>query len=340
MQLSQQHTQPWLRSSGTNIFATIGICLLTWIFCACGFSEEKTAVVKDDTDGIENLENGEAILSLIQQGKTFSRIISLYGAHTENLVFMGAKNKLVGVSRGDDKALGLPVFDPKSGAENFLAARPDLVLMRPMHERAYKGLVSQLEQSGVTVLALQPCSPQQMFSYWLALGALSGQRTQAENMINEFKAKLTALQNGRIPQDMAKRKRVYFESMHDKVKTFSPDSIAIYVLESAGGVNIATDAASVQGSNIAAYNKERVFLHADEIDFFLAQQGKMNDITEDQIRKDFALLPAIKEGRILILDEEKVSRPTPRLLESISLLLDRFYGQLGNTKKMVKGEAK
>jgi len=332
--------------SGATLLSTLCATLIGICVCLCAGirtcpAEDATFVASGSTaddSGIRSIENGGAVAALIAKGKTFSRIISLYGAHTENLVLMGAKETLVGVSRGDEESLGLPVFDVKSGAENFLAARPDLVLMRPMHARAYQGLVTQLENAGVVVLALQPRTATEMFSYWQALGALCGHRPQADGMVDGFKKKLAALQAGRIPDDLQKRKRVYFESMHDKVKTFSPDSIALYVLDAAGGVNVATDAVAVRGSNIAAYGKERIFSHADTIDFYLAQCGAMNDVTEEKIRADYGLLPAVREGRVVVLDEGIVSRPTPHLLEGVSLLLDRFYGQRVDHESRVKGE--
>ena len=64
--------------------------------------------------------------------KPFDRIISLYGAHTENLFAMGAGEQIIGVSPHEDypaEALRKPVFSYHDDPEKFLAGRPDLVLV-------------------------------------------------------------------------------------------------------------------------------------------------------------------------------------------------------------------
>ncbi|MFZ2040861.1 MAG: ABC transporter substrate-binding protein, partial [Desulfobacterales bacterium] len=67
--------------------------------------------------------------------KPFGRIISLYGAHTENLFALGLEREIIGVTRHESyppAAAHKPVFSYHDDPEKFLAARPDLVLVRPM----------------------------------------------------------------------------------------------------------------------------------------------------------------------------------------------------------------
>lgn len=100
--------------------------------------------------------------------RPFTRIISLYTAHTENLLAMGAGNALIGISRacaGLPGAAGRQVFSTHDGPERFLVAKPDLVLIRPMIDNGYPNLVQRLEKSGVTVLSLQPAGVEEMLEY-------------------------------------------------------------------------------------------------------------------------------------------------------------------------------
>ncbi len=99
----------------------------------------------------------------------FERIISLYGAHTENLFALGANTALIGVSRHDHyppEVRRKPVFSYHDGLERFLAAGPDLVLIRPMIDRGYAPLVEGLEKNGITVVSLQPAAVDDMYAYW------------------------------------------------------------------------------------------------------------------------------------------------------------------------------
>lgn len=265
-------------------------------------------------------------------GAPFKRIISLYPAHTENLLALGLGQEIVGITSGDETPalLGRAQFSANDTPEKFIAAKPDLVLIRPMISRAHPQLVSQLREAGLTIVSLQPTTIEEMFSYWQTLGELTGRASAAAAMIQRFRGDLATLQQtrDRVPAD--KRPRVYFESIHARMKTFAPSSIAVFVLESAGGINIAADATARHSTNIAAYGKEHILAHAAEIDIYLAQQGKMNQVTREIIAAEpgFQAIKAVREGKIFLIDEELVSRPTMRLLQGISQVHTMLYPDL------------
>jgi iron complex transport system substrate-binding protein len=265
--------------------------------------------------------------------KPFSRIISLYPAHTENLFSLGLDQEIIGVYKSDDfpdRVNDKKKYSYREDAEKFIAARPDLVLIRPMIARGYANLVAQLQKAGITVVSLQPRSVAEMYDYWRTLGILTGRQTRAESMITGFKEQLAAMAAAvkKIPAEA--RKRVYFEAIHGKMKTFAPTSMAIFALESAGGVNVAIDAAQVRNTNIAAYGKERILARSSEIEVYLAQQGKMNRVDVQTIKDEpgFAAIKAVRQEQIYLIDEKLVSRPTMRLLEGIRRIGRILYPEL------------
>ncbi|MBU1639140.1 MAG: ABC transporter substrate-binding protein [Proteobacteria bacterium] len=270
---------------------------------------------------------------VIRFDKPFSRIISLYPAHTENLFSLGLSSEIIGVASGDDfpaAALTKNTFHYREDAEKFIAAQADLVVVRPMIMRAYPQLMEQLAQAGVTVVSLQPTSIEEMFVYWHKLGMLTGREDEAARMVARFQKELAELVRRTASLAPEHRKKVYFEAIHSKMKTFMPTSLAIFVLESAGGSNIGADAEQVRDTNIAYYGKERILAKGAEIDVFLAQQGVMNRVDEELIRNEpgFMAIKAVREGRIAFVDEELVSRPTFRLLEGIRQLGGMLYPEL------------
>ncbi len=260
----------------------------------------------------------------IQVDAPFTRIISLYGAHTLNLKTLGLNEEIIGVCPMDEWA-GKPEYSYHDGLEKFLAARPDLVLIRPMIDRAYAALVKGLEKAGIVVVSLQPGSLDEMFDYWVVLGTLTGKGDQARQMIASFKDEVAKI--GTLTRALPNKKRVYFEAIHSRMKTFTPGSMAIFALETAGGVNLARDASSVRGTNIAFYGKERILSHAHEIDVYLAQKGTMNQPTLEMIKDEpgFNVIRAVKENQIFIVDEKIVSRPTMDLLKGIHTIAEILY---------------
>jgi iron complex transport system substrate-binding protein len=259
---------------------------------------------------------------------SFKRIISLYGAHTENLFSLGCARQIVGVpqnTRYPAEAQQIPAFHYREGAEKFLAARPDLVLVRPMIARGYPRLVEKLRASGIVVVSLQPGNIEEMFLYWRILGLLTGHQQQAEAMVKKFQKRVADFRER--SQKIQPKKRVFFESIHQKMKTFAPDAMAVFALECAGGINLAKDAIPVRGTNIADFGKERILALGSQIDVYLAQIGPMNRPTLATINGEpgFHLIKAIRTGDVYLIDETIVSRPTMRLLEGIATIGRLLY---------------
>lgn len=292
--------------------AILLLVLLSIVFDGFSMAGEDAAVIRDQAGRI------------IPVKVPFTRIISLYGAHTHNLKDLGLDKEILGVCPGDDWE-DKPIFSYHDGLEKFLAARPYLVLVRPMIDQGYPQLIKGLERAGITVASFQPSDVNEMFDYWMILGQLTGKTDQAQKMVHQFKNEITRIQ--KITSGLPYKKKVYFEAIHDRMKTFTPGSMAIFALESAGGINIAADAPSVRGTNIAFYGKERILSKAREIDVFFSQKGTMNQPTVAMIVNEpgFGVIKAVQEGRIFIVDEKQVSRPTMDLLEGVKTIGKFLY---------------
>ncbi|MFA7346173.1 MAG: ABC transporter substrate-binding protein [Desulfurivibrionaceae bacterium] len=284
------------------------------------------------------------------EGKTitvvrpYTRIISLYPAHTENLISLGLGAEIIGIEGADSD---LPQLRDKKhysyheDPEKIIGARPDLVLVRPMIERSSPQLMATLRQAGITVVSLQPNTVGEIFDYWRALGLLTGRTRQAEEMVATFQAELAAIRKIVAKVGEKARAKVYFEAIHTKMKTFAQESIAMYVLQQAGGVNVAADASQVRETNIAAYGKERILAKGAEIEVFLAQQGRMNPVTIETIAQEpgFQAIKAVRNNRVFLVDERLVSRPTMRIIEGIRTIGALLYPEIFSGPTRKKGTA-
>ncbi len=296
------------------------LILVIWLLCGEGIGMAGLPVLTDD----------------VLAEAPFARIISLYGAHTENLLVLGAANRMIGIdgqSQHLSGASGKMMFSYHDDPERFLAARPDVVLIRPMIERGYPKLVRRLKKSGIRVVSMQPTTVTQLDAYWEQLGHLSGQTVAARQMVFRFHRAVDDFKA--LAARIERPQRVYFEAMHSKMKTFAPTAMAIFALETAGGINVAADAPVRANNNIAVYGKERLLSHAAGIDVFLSQRGAMNRISAEEIMSEpgFGVIKAVKAGRVHLVDETIVSRPTMRLLVGIyrigRLLYPDIYGAAG-----------
>ncbi len=154
-------------------------------------------------------------------------------------------------------------------------------------------------------------------------------KTEAEEMVAVFQSRLKVIHDRLKGVHADQRPKVYFQSIHKKMKTFAPESIGVFVLEQAGGINIAADARQVRETNIAVYGKEQLLSRGEEIDIFLAQQGRMNPVVVDTIINEpgFGAIKAVRDGQVFLIEEALVSRPTLRILDGIEQLHALFYPQ-------------
>ncbi len=290
------------------------IMILLLIFLSWLYTMQASAAAADTVYPVTATDDSGRRITI---SRPFQRIISLYGAHTENLFAIGCADQIIGVSPNEafpPEATRKPIFSYHDDLEKFLAAKPDLVLIRPMIDRGYGRLIGGLEKAGITVVSLQPTTPDELRQYWKLLGLLTGKVREVESLTTYFFGQVERFR--KAAADIPNRKRVYFEAIHDRMKTFSPNSMPIFLLETVGGIHVAPDAEVVKESQIAYYGKERILAKADQIDVFLAQIGVMNAVTVDTIRNEpgFNVIAAVKAGRIHLVDEMLVSRPGPRLL--------------------------
>ena len=91
-----------------------------------------------------------------------------------------------------------------------------------------------------------------------------------------------------------------------------------------GGTNV------VKEPSYVAYSPEQLI--AADPTVYLATKGSMSDPSALKTRAGFENLAAVKSGRIVILDDNLVSRPGPRVVEGLKLIAeglhpDAFSGQ-------------
>lgn len=258
------------------------------------------------------------------------RVISLYAAHTEVLLRLGARDNIIGVSAQETyqgpETEGWkrpPSFSIHDDVEKYLALRPDLVLVRPQHLASGSRLVETLRSSGVKVHSIQVLRAGDLYQYWRELAKLVNRVDQAEEMIADFDRQISAYHEAADSRPERDRPGVFVEAIHGRVKTFTPDSLPIWLVELAGGRNVADDAKAVApGLMVADYGPERLLSKADEVDIFIAQEGAMNPGSLKQLkgRDIYRKLPAFAAGRVYKIDESLLSRPTPSLLEGLELI--------------------
>lgn len=259
--------------------------------------------------------------------KPYKRIISLYGAHTEVLVAIGAKENLIGVEK-NSQVKTLPQYSYRDSIERFLKANPDLVLIRPMIRSRYRRLIKGLEDAGITVLTIKPTKFEDLENYWNLLGLISGHQKESSQYVENFRKEVDKLEKISKNTPLSEVKTVFFEARHKGLKTASNKSIPAFIFHILNIDSLASDIeANKRKSTVVSYPRELLISKGETIDIYITQRGAMNKVTKEEIEKTsgFESIRAVREGNILIVDEKEISRPTMKLIDGAKKLGKMVY---------------
>lgn len=254
------------------------------------------------------------------------RIVSLIPSNTELLFAVGAGSSVVGVTNycdyppeaaeveriGDLTAMSL---------EKIVALEPDLVLATKGNA---KELVYSLKALGVTVFVLDPQSIEEVLDAIETVGTLTGRVEAASALLVSYRQRLAAVSErvGDLSED--ERPRVFVGSpFRDENWTPGPETYTSAVIHRAGGRNVADDLAPRTWS---VYNLEQIISRNPQV--LLSTLGEGQDPEEVRARyleRAKALdgwrdLDAVRNERVVLIPENWLLRPAPRLFQAIEVL--------------------
>lgn len=242
-------------------------------------------------------------------GQNPERIISLAPHVTETLFALGLGGRVVGVTSFCDQppaARDLPKVGGFKGKslEAIIALRPDLVIgTRDGNEEQ---LFQALDRLRVRTLAVQPSTVESAIASIREIGRAAGADEAGERLAASLEAGLL-----RVREKTAggHRPRVVFVYGRDPLVLAGPGTFADDLIRLAGGENIAGDARVPY----PRFSLEAVVARAPEVII----EGAMGSEVDGGSRLFWSRLPslpAVKSGRIELIDEDLIARPGPRII--------------------------
>lgn len=225
------------------------------------------------------------------------RIVSLSPATTEMLYALGAEARLAAVTQ-DCNYPAAALKKPKVGRfgnillEKILQQRPDLIVVTAdMGSR-----LEPLKALSIPVLALETRHVQDIVDNARLLGKLTQTDKRAAALTQQWQA--------RLPKGVKKHPRAFYMVWHDPLMAASRQSFIGDLMERSGARNVVSDAKAP----FLRYRQESLLKANPELLIMpksLAKQLKL----EQGI---YAHLAAVKHKRVLVLEDDLISRPGPR----------------------------
>lgn len=294
--------------------------------------QESGAISFVDDDGVT-----------INLDKPAERIITLYSAHTENIFYLGAGDKLIGDYKTctyPPQAAFIDKYDYNGDPEAVIGANPDVVIIRPFIRKKVPDFVKALENAGITVISLYPDEFSDFDSYIGKLAQVVGKEQEAQILLENFHSEIENIKE--ITSKIENKQTIFFESTDTNIRTVTPNSMPGLAIEYAGGINIAADAEPIEkDSSIAAFGEERVLMNGDNIDVYVSQRGSMNSGASKQgvsERAGFQAIKALKNNRFYTINEKLISSPTFRYVKGIRQLARFLYPDEMNSIEEYKND--
>ena len=254
-----------------------------------------------------------------------SRVVVLSAAECEILYAIGAGSTVVG--RGEycdypEEVLSLPVLGSggNTNIEEILALQPDLVLMSTMSQSVEQ--VEAMENAGAPVFVTQATDIKGVYEAIEGIGQTVGKNQEAQAVVDSMKLTFDALK-AKVPAG-DKPKTVYFEvsPLQYGLWTAGKNTFMNELAEMLGLKNIFEDLdgwAEVSQEQIIARNPDLIVTVT--MDF---GEGPKPD-EEIAARAGWADIAAVKNGKILVADNDAITRPGPRLAEAAQSLYGLAY---------------
>ena len=255
------------------------------------------------------------------------RIVALSAADCENLYAIGAGDLLVG--RGEycdypEEVLELPSVQSgeNMNLEEILALEPQVLLMSTMAQTQEQ--IKALEDNGVKVVVSDAMDIAGVYESLGILGSLTGKEEEADAVIADMTAGFEEL--AEKAADIGEKKSVYFEVSPLEWGLWTAGK-GTFMNEIADLIGLENVFADVDGW--AAISEEQVIeADPDVIVTITMYFGEGPTPTEEILgRAGWENVSAVKNEKILNLQNDELSRPAIRLADGAKMLFDFVYGE-------------
>jgi len=243
------------------------------------------------------------------------RIVSLTPALTEILFALDLGDRVVGVTEYCDTPAEAKTR-PKVGGyvnpsvEAVIALRPDLVVVSP--GPGNRDAVQAMTRTGLHVAVVPAETLPETFAAIESVSAAAGEPARGRELVERLRARIEA-----VARRVAARPRirVLFSVQVDPIIAAGRGTLPSQLLEAAGGTNV------VEAERYPKLGVESVVQLAPQV----VLQSRM-DMTQGDGSAEraawmrWSAIPAIAQGRLVILPDDASLRPGPRVADAVEEL--------------------
>ena len=241
------------------------------------------------------------------------RIISLAPNITEILFDLGLDEEIVGVSihsNFPEKAKTRPRVGSYISLdyEKIISLKPDLIIATGVGNT--REMVERLQKWGFPIYVIFPKNLDGILLSIEHIGQVVDRREKALKITLDMKRRME--QVVRLTQGLP-RPRVFLQIGEAPIVTVGKGSFADDLIRLAGGENVAGD----EKKMYPRFGMEEILKRAPEVVLISSMNLKIDYEKVLQEWSRWKTIPAVKNGRIRLVDSDLIDRPSPRIVDGL-----------------------
>jgi len=257
--------------------------------------------------------------------QTPRRIVALAPSVTETLYFLGLGDRVVGVTRFSAYPPEA-AQKPKVGSyvnlnpERIIGLTPDLIIGTA--DGNPPAVIRLLERAGIPVFVLNPRNIRQVIESLVRVGELCGVRERALVLADGLTRRVDAI----VAKTADRAKPVVFLQVNLKpIMAANGNTFLNDLIRLAGGVNMTRD----EPVTYPRIGLEAVIRGRPEV--ILISSMDRDGAFEAARRQwlNWTLIPAVKHGRVHLVDSDLTDRPSPRIVRGLEILARYIHPDAG-----------
>lgn len=249
-------------------------------------------------------------------------IVSMIPSNTEILFELGLADEIVGVNDYDnypEEALEKEkIGGIEFNVEKIVSMNPDIVFAHESGLGSGEAGFQQLRDAGVTVFVVKNAANfEETYSTIEQIGQATGKTVEAEKIVTDMKAKVEEVV---AKTATIENKKTVFVETSDAPDIYTPGTGTFMqeILDMIGAENTVTEEGWVM------IDPEKIV--SDNPDVIVVMYSYVPDIIESVKKRDgFDTITAVKEDRVVQVDENLTSRTGPRLAEGLEEVAKAIY---------------
>jgi len=304
-----------------HVFTVCLILTVAMIICLASCTSPSTGSTTSPNEITDQLGRSVVIDSPPQ------RIVSLAPSNTEILFALGLADRVVAVTdycNYPPEVKNKPSIGGFStpNIEEIVALSPDLVLATSIHESK---IIPQLEDKGLTVLALDPKTIDEVLEAISLTGRVADVNENASELLAGMRQRIKLVTDKTDGLSPEQKPRTFYIVWHDPLKAAGVGTLQDELIAKAGGINIVQELRDYAGISL-----ETVIMANPKVIIVGAGHGSSENQTFMYAKAEPRLseTDARQYDRVYAVDADLASRPGPRIVDGLEKFAQFIHPEL------------